>query len=61
MTSKERIKRAMDLEEPDRVPLMCQLSIGHMLLQTGFSPAEFWFSADLFAEGLFEAKRNLSF
>jgi hypothetical protein len=44
--------RAMGLGIPDRVPVMCQLSIGHMLLQTGFSPAEFWNSADVFAEAL---------
>ncbi|NIM90321.1 MAG: hypothetical protein GTO17_05155 [Candidatus Aminicenantes bacterium] len=61
MTSKERVKRAMDLGEPDRVPLMCQLSIGHMLQQTGFSPAEFWFSADLFAEGLLQLRETYGF
>lgn len=37
---------------PDRVPVMCQMSIGHMLLQTGHSPAAFWNSAELFAAGL---------
>lgn len=42
----------MDLRTPDRVPLMCQLSIGHMLLQLGISPVEFWHSAKAFAEGL---------
>lgn len=52
MTSRERMKKAMALEEADRVPVMCQMSIGHMLLQTGCSPSEFWLSADLFAESL---------
>ncbi len=61
MTPKERVKKAMDLDEPDRVPLMCQLSIGHMLQQTGFSPAEFWFSADLFAEGLLKLRETYGF
>lgn len=42
----------MDLEKPDRVPVMCQMSIGHMLLQTGFSPVELWYSAEVFSEAL---------
>ncbi len=37
---------------PDRVPVMCQMSVGHMLLQTGFSPAAFWNSDEVFASGL---------
>lgn len=52
MTPRQRMARAMRLEKPDRVPVMCQMSIGHMLLQTGFPPSEFWFSAERFAEGL---------
>lgn len=42
----------MDLGTPDRVPLMCQLSIGHMLLQLNVSPVEFWHDLDVFADGL---------
>jgi MtaA/CmuA family methyltransferase len=61
MTSKQRMAKAMNLEEPDRVPVMCQMSIGHMLLQTGFSPSEFWFSAELFAEGLICLRETYSF
>lgn len=53
--------RAMNLEEPDRVPVMCQMSIGHMLLQTRFSPSEFWFSAELFAEGLLRLREAYFF
>ena len=37
---------------PDRVPVMCQMSIGHMLLQLGVSPLEFWHDAAAFADGL---------
>ena len=61
MTSKERMAMAMALEEPDRVPVMCQMSIGHMLLQTGFSPSEFWFSVELFAEGLLKLRKIYNF
>jgi hypothetical protein len=52
MNSKARMGRAMNGRLPDRVPVMCQMSVGHMLLQTGFSPAAFWNSADVFASGL---------
>jgi hypothetical protein len=46
------MRSAMGPGVPDRVPVMCQLSIGHMLLQTGLSPASFWNSAEVFAEGV---------
>lgn len=61
MTSKERIKAAMDLQMPDRVPVMCQLSIGHMLLQLGVSPVEFWHDSTTFAEGLVELRSRYDF
>jgi hypothetical protein len=51
----------MQGEQPDRVPVMCQLSIGHMLLQTGFRPHEFWLSAELFATGLVRLRELYSF
>jgi len=61
MTSKERMKRAMDRRTPDRVPVMCQMSFGHMLLQTRSAPSEFWFSAELFAEGLIRLRELYGF
>jgi len=48
---------AMSGKTADRVPLMCQMSIGHMLLQTGSSASAFWNSAEIYAEGLL-ALRN---
>jgi uroporphyrinogen-III decarboxylase len=53
--------KAMNREEPDRVPVMCQMSIGHMLLQTGYSPSELWCSAELFAEALLRLRESYSF
>jgi MtaA/CmuA family methyltransferase len=61
LSPKDRMLKAMNLEEPDRVPVMCQMSIGHMLLQTGFSPPEFWYSAPLFAEGLLKLRQLYDF
>lgn len=52
MNGRQRLQRAMDRETPDRVPLMCQLSIGHMLLQLRCSPSEFWLDAMTYADGL---------
>jgi hypothetical protein len=37
---------------PDRVPVMCQMSVGHMLIQSGVPPAEFWHDAPTFVEVL---------
>ena len=52
MTSKERLAAAMSGGLPDRVPVMCQMSIGHMLLQTGIPPLRFWHAAGDFVDGL---------
>jgi hypothetical protein len=48
-------------EVPDRVPVMCQMSIGHMLLQTGESPSAFWNSAEVYASGLSALRRAYDF
>jgi hypothetical protein len=37
---------------PDRVPVMCQLSLGHYFLQAGLSPFDVWFTSSGFAEAL---------
>ena len=61
MTSRERVSTAMALGVPDRVPVMCQMSIGHLLLGTGLRPAAFWHSPDVFAEGLVRMARLYGF
>lgn len=61
MIPKERMALAMRLETPDRVPVMCQMSIGHMLVQTGYSPLEFWLSKECFAEGLLRLREQYDF
>jgi hypothetical protein len=47
MTPKERISAAMNLDPVDKLPLMCQMNIGHMLMQLKVSPAEFWFDQNV--------------
>lgn len=55
------MRAAMNLEFPDRIPVMAQLSIGHMLLQLGVSPVEFWHEMELFADGLIDLRRIYEF
>ncbi len=54
MNSKSRIRAAMAHEPVDRVPVMCQLAIGHYLLHTQVKPAELWFTSEGFAQALIE-------
>lgn len=62
MTSRERILLAMNFEIPDRIPLMCQMSIGHMLEQLkDVSPVDFWFDAETFANGLVRLRELYQF
>jgi len=61
MTPRERIRTAMAGGTPDRVPLMCQMSIGHMLLQLQVRPSEFWHDADCFADGLVRLREQYAF
>ncbi len=61
MTSKERMAEAMRLRRPDRTPVMCQMSIGHMLLQTGIPPVELWLSRERFEEALLALRAKYAF
>lgn len=61
MTPKERIKLAMELKPVDRIPFMCQMSIGHMLMQLNVSPLEFWLDKDVFKKGLVELREQYEF
>jgi uroporphyrinogen decarboxylase len=52
MTGKQRIRAAMRHEPVDRVPVMCQLAIGHYLLNTDVKPAALWFTSEGFARAM---------
>ena len=45
----------------DRVPVMCQLAIGHYLLNTAVEPAELWFTSEGFARALITLAREYRF
>lgn len=61
MKSKERMARAMRLGEPDRVPVMCQLALGHYFLNAGIDAIEIWHSSEGFAEALIRLQRRYHF
>lgn len=61
MNSRERILAALNLERPDRVPLMCQFSIGFMMSNLKCDPVEFWYDERRFADGLIALRDRFGF
>jgi uroporphyrinogen-III decarboxylase len=61
MNSRERMNKSMHLQIPDRVPVMCQLSLGHYFLFSGISPFEIWFTSEGFAEALIKMQQRYNF
>lgn len=61
LTSKERVNYAMNLQKPDRIPVMCQFSIGSMMIQLKPNPYEFWYDKNVFAEGLVSLCKEFKF
>jgi hypothetical protein len=61
MNGHERIALAMQHEIPDRVPVMCQLALGHYFLNAGLSPHDIWFTSEGFAEALVKLQRRYRF
>jgi len=44
----------MNHQTPDRVPVMCQLALGHYFLNCGGKPSKIWFDSEAFAGALVE-------
>jgi hypothetical protein len=61
MNGKQRMAAAMRHQEPDRVPVMCQLSLGHYFLNAGLPPHRVWFTSEGFAEALVRLQRRYRF
>jgi hypothetical protein len=49
---------AMRHEAPDRVPVMCQLALGHYFLHSDRAPSEIWFDSRCFVETLADFRRR---
>jgi uroporphyrinogen-III decarboxylase len=61
MNSKQRIAAAMNHETPDRVPVMCQLALGHYFLNCNDTPSQIWFDGETFAKALVQLQREYDF
>jgi len=61
MTGRERIALTMRHKEPDRVPVMCQLSIGHYNLNGGYKPHEIWYETEAFADATVKLAQRYRF
>jgi hypothetical protein len=61
MNGRERIALTMRHKEPDRVPVMCQLSIGHYNLNGGYKPHEIWYETEAFVDASVKLARRYRF
>ncbi|MGE0452101.1 MAG: uroporphyrinogen decarboxylase family protein [Vicinamibacteria bacterium] len=61
MNGRERMQVAMRLGTPDRVPVMCQLALGHYFLRSGEDAIEIWHDSDAFAEALVRLQQRYRF
>jgi MtaA/CmuA family methyltransferase len=61
MNSRERMSAAMKLQTPDRVPVMCQLALGHYFLYSGLTPFDVWYTSEGFADALLRLQKNYNF
>ncbi len=61
MNSKQRVLAAMNHRKPDRVPVMCQLALGHYFLHCDYSPLEIWFDSVTFANALVDLQKRYEF
>jgi hypothetical protein len=61
MNGRERIALSIRHQEPDRVPVMCQLALGHYLLNTSIPPHELWYTSEGFAEALLTLQQRYRF
>ena len=46
---------------PDRVPVMCQLSLGHYFLYSGVDPMDIWYTSDGFSNALIAMQERYQF
>lgn len=61
MNARERMALAMNHQLPDRVPVMCQLALGHYFLNTDIEPHRIWFTSEGFADALIRLQKRYRF
>ena len=61
MNSRERMFLAMNHTKADRVPVMCQLAIGHYFLNTNIEPLKIWNTSEGFSDALVQMQKRYDF
>jgi hypothetical protein len=61
MNGRQRIAAAMHMQQPDRVPVMCQLALGHYFLKFDLPPHQIWFTSEGFTEALISLRDRYQF
>jgi uroporphyrinogen-III decarboxylase len=61
MTSKEIMAAAMNLEKPERVPVMCQMANGHTIINTGVHPIDYFVDNEVWADCLIRMRELYDF
>jgi len=51
----------MNHDTPDRVPVMCQLALGHYFLHCDSKPSDIWFDSEAFAAALVQLQGRYGF
>jgi len=51
----------MNHQTPDRIPVMCQLALGHYFLNSGDKPSKIWFDSEALARALVERQQAYGF
>ena len=59
--SRQRVVEALNLTTPDKVPLMCQFSLGFMMNRLQPDPVAFWYDMKTFADGLIRLREMFHF
>ena len=61
MNGHERELLAMRHIEPDRVPVQCQLTMGHFMVNTPYEPHELWYDTEAMADAMVMLARRYKF
>ena len=61
MSGKQRMAQAMRLGQPKRVPVMCQLALGHYFLNCSTPEIDIWHSTEGFGDALIRLQRRYRF
>jgi len=61
MNSRERVQAAMEHKSVDRVPVMCQLALGHYFINSEYKSSDIWFDSETFAKVLLEFQQQYGF